>query len=56
MYKDIGYINDWERNPPEIYQQCKKLGHEIKSSPGRHRNTSRMFCPICEYFYDVDYS
>lgn len=51
--KDLGYLNSWYNNPPEIVTKCRDLGHNlIWENSGRC--LYQCTCEICGYTYKVD--
>ena len=50
---DLGYLNEWHKDPPEIYKKCRREGHKLSvTNIGRCLN--RYTCKECGYFYTID--
>lgn len=53
--KDLGYLNNWYNNPPEVVTKCQGLKHNVLwENIGICLN--KCTCTECDYTYKVDSS
>ena len=59
---DLGLMNYWGDNPPQLYLDCVKMEH-YQNGIARELNTAResiylgyVECKVCGYCYTVDAS
>jgi hypothetical protein len=56
---NLGWLNNWYTNPPQIYKECKEKGHkhnEKNLDPSNRGNDHLYWCDICGFEYHVDSS
>ena len=52
---NLGMMNGWGRNTPEIFKKCQKQKHKL-TQKNIGRCLTEYTCPICGYSYEVDSS
>lgn len=55
-YKDLGYLNEWFKNPPEEVTKCVKENHKKKYQVINSKCITVVWCDICKYKYKIDSS